>query len=66
MNIKSDLQTLRMWHPGPVEKVFVAVADHVKRDLYNITSVAASRHSFAIVCATWRMRNELLSELLGI
>ena len=55
-----------MWHPGPVEKVFVAVADHVKRDLYNITSVAASRHSFAIVCATWRMRDELLGELLGI
>ena len=65
MNIQSDMRTLRKWHPGPVEKVLVAVADHVKRDLYNITSVAASRHSFAIICATWRMRDELLGELLG-
>ena len=52
LNMNADVK-LRSTHqvvPIPMEKVYLAVAKHVRDGLYRLVSINASQYSFVIVC----------------
>jgi hypothetical protein len=55
----SDFTTVRMGSDGPVEDVLLEVARQVKDGCYKIVSIAASKHSFVVVCSTELSEAEL-------
>ena len=50
MNVEGKIRSISETHPVPMEKVYLAVAKHVKDGIYRLISVSASEYSFILVC----------------
>jgi hypothetical protein len=59
MDSRSNFRIIRSSFPGPMDKVFLQIADHVRRGLYLLVSVSASAYSFAVICKTEKTQGEI-------
>lgn len=58
-NVGAGFKSLRASIPLPVDKLFVAVAEHVRDGHYSIVSINASTYSFVIICNSELPHNEI-------
>jgi len=50
MNSDQNIRSVSAVKPVPMERVYLAVAKHLKDGIYNLDSINASEYSFIIVC----------------
>ena len=58
MNCRSDFTAIRKWFAMSVDELYLKVGEHVRQGLYSIISINASKHSFMVICATTKDKNE--------
>lgn len=54
----SNVTAIRKWFALGVNAMLVRVAEHVQMGLCSIISISASKHSFVVVCACHKDREE--------
>lgn len=58
MDARSDFSTIRKWFRLDINQLYLKVGDHVRQGLYEIIAINASKHSFVVICATSKKRDE--------
>lgn len=64
MDCRSDFTVFRTWFYCEMDKFFSLVADRVRRGVFRVISLNATKHAVVITFATEKSREELLEKWL--